>query len=340
MMASGRVAYANARVRALKSQLFGPDLVGRLRAVRDIPTEGADGREVPRDVGVIGDWSDLPTRRFRHLLTCYRVVLASYPSGQTLFRALLRLHEIENLKLVWRARFSSHPFERWDPLWRSLGVLETVRLEDCRDQTSLAGFVASLRVTPFGVIAEATWRAHADDLLASELALDRWASASIARAAASLGRAETTARDLALAVVRERDLNLLRRGVQAFGLSPDAVLGGLALLPREVSSDELTRLAMWTPQSGRLLLAWPRAWGRTADRPADWDGLLLAVKWARGQQCRRAFLGSPYCLGPAMALLLFQEEEVRAVASMREAAGRPDAGAPLQRVLAASAMGA
>lgn len=340
MIASGRVAYANARVRALKSQLFGPDAVGRLRADRDIPHSSADDREASRDAGGLRDVSDLPAQRFRHLLTCYRVVLASYPTGQALFLALVRRHEIENLKLAWRARTSGHPFERWGLLWRPLGVLETVRLEDCRDQASLAGLVASLRATPYNVIADATWRAHADDLLASELALDRWASASIVRAAASLGRSETAARDLALAVVRERDLNLLRRGVQTFGLAPDAIFGGLALLPRELPADEVSRLATWTPQSGRFLRAWPRAWGPAADRPADWDGLLLSIKRARGRSCRRAFLGSPYCLGPATALLLFQEEEVRGVASIREAAGWSDAGAPLERVLAASAMGA
>jgi hypothetical protein len=345
MIASGRVAYANARVRALKSQLFGPDVGGRLRAARGIPTSSEDDREASRDAGASREMSDLPARRFRHLLRCYSVVLASYPSGQALFRALVRLHEIENLKLAWRARTSGHFFERWGPLWVPLGVLETVRLEDCHDQTSLAGLVASLRATPYEMIADATWRAHADDLLAVELALDRWASASIVRAAASLGQSETTARDLALAVVRERDLNLLRRGVQAYGLAPDAILGGLALLARELAADELSRLATWTPQRGRFLGAWPRAWGPMLDRPADWDGLLLAVKQARRRACRRAFLGSPYCLGPAMALILFQEEEVRGLVSlsevsMREAAGRPDAGPLLERVLAASAMGA
>ena len=338
MIASGHVAYANARVRALKSQLFGPEFVARLRAGRDIPISSLDDTDPSGDSGGFRDISDLPARRFHHLLKCYRVVLASYPTGQALVQALVRLHEIENVKLGWRARLLGHPVDRWGPLWRRLGALETVRFEDCRDQTSLAGLVDSLRATPYNVIADSTWRAHADDLLASELALDRWASASIARAAFRLGRADTTARDLALAVVRERDLSVLRRGAHAFGLSPDAVLG-LVLLPRELPTAELSRLATWTPQSGRFLRQWPRAWGPSTDPPADWDALLLALKRARRRACRRAFLGSPYCLGPAIALLLLQEEEVRAVVSIREAAGRSDAGPPLERVLAASAMG-
>ena len=341
MTASGRVAYANARVRALKSHLFGREMVGRLRTDHDVSASNADDAGTDREVGVSGDLSTLAARRFRHLLTCYRVVLSSYPSGQSLFQALVRLHEIENLKLAWRARTIGHPFERWGSLWRPLGDLESVRLEDCRDQTSLSGLVAALRATPYGAMADATWRAHADDLLACELALDRWASAALVRAAASLSRRESTARDLALAVVRERDLNLLRRGAQAFGLAPETVLGGLVLLPRELPPDELSRLATWTPRGGRFLNTWPRVWGvTTTDRPADWEALLLAVKRARRRACRRAFLGSPYCLGPAVALLLLQEEEVRAVVSIREASGRSDAGPLLERVLAASNMGA
>jgi vacuolar-type H+-ATPase subunit C/Vma6 len=326
-------------VRALKSQLFGTDTVRRLRSARDGQHLGAADAETAADPDAAVDGSDLVRRRFRHLVASYTIVLGSYPSGQTLFRALFRLHEVENLKLAWRAHIRLHPFERWRSLWRPLGPLETVRLEDCRDQTSLAGLVASLRTTPYGALADTTFRAHADDLVASELAFDRWASASIDRAATGLGRAEKTARDLARAVVRERDLNLLRRGVQAFGLSPDAVLGSLVALKRELRAGELTRLATWTAQEGRILRAWPKAWKAGPDIPADWDALLVAVKRARRQACRRAFLASPYCLAPALALLLLQEEEVRGVVSIQESEGRPDANPALERALAASAMG-
>jgi hypothetical protein len=66
MIASGHVAYANARVRALKSQLFGPEFVARLRAGRDIPISSLDDTDPSGDSGGFRDISDLPARRFHH----------------------------------------------------------------------------------------------------------------------------------------------------------------------------------------------------------------------------------------------------------------------------------
>jgi hypothetical protein len=282
----------------------------------------------------------VPADRFRQLLRCYAVVMNSYPSGRMLFRALVGLHEIENLKLAWRAVARSHPFDVWRSLWRSLGVLETIRLDVCRERASLADLVASLRATRYYGIADAALRAHASDLAATELAFDRWGSASLASAAANLDPGEAAARDLALWVVRERDVSLLRRGVHAFKLSPDAVLGSLVLLPRELRSNELTRLATWTREQGRILPMWPKIWKAGPELPADWDSLLIGVKRARRRACERAFLGSPYCLAPAVALILFQEEEVRGLEAIRDAAGNPEDAPVLDRVLAASALGA
>jgi vacuolar-type H+-ATPase subunit C/Vma6 len=325
MTATGRAAYAHARIRSLKSQLFGAEMMLRLRNARGgEPAAAAD--------------ADPSLDRFQQLLKCYDTVLRSSPSGQPLFQALLRLHEIENLKLAWRAVVRSHPFDRWEPLWRHLGALATVRLDHCRDQSSLASLSASLRNTPYRAIAEAAFRAHASDLVAAELAFDRWALQSIVAAAGALGRAEAAARELAIAVVRERDLNLLRRGVPAFGLSPDAVVGSLVVLRDELRTAELARLAAWTPQEGRILPAWPRAWNGGPEIPADWDALVVALRRARRRACRRAFLGSPYSLAPAIALLLLQEEEVRGVAALQASIGRPHANGALERALAASAM--
>jgi vacuolar-type H+-ATPase subunit C/Vma6 len=317
-MVTGRLAYGNARVRSLKSQLFD---VGALRRV------------------VNGDNPDVVQQRWHQLIRCYTVVLRSYPTGQSVFRALLTLHEIENLKLLWRARTRLIQFDRWQPLWQPLGPLETLRIGDCRDLTSLVSLVAVLQPTPYGRIAEAVLRSHSDDLAACELAFDRWASNALASAARALSATETAARDLALAVVRERDLNLLRRGVPAFGLSTDAVVGSLVLLPAEIPGAELARLATWRPEEGRLIRAWPKAWRNRDDPPADWDGLFLASRRMRRRACQRAFLGTPFCLAPAVALVLYQEEEVRGLTAVLESGRGIDMTETLNRVLAAGAMG-
>jgi vacuolar-type H+-ATPase subunit C/Vma6 len=337
-MVTGRIAYANARIRSLKSQLYDAGVRRRMRTTGTGPPLHDNGGGAGES-GATESGADWVQQRWHHLVRCYTVVLRSYPSGQRLVRALLTLHEIENVKLLWRARTRSHPFERWRVFWRPLGALETVRLEDCRDLTSLTALAAALRRTPYGALAATTVRAHANDLAASELAFDRWASASLMTSAVDLGRAETAARDLVLAIVRERDLNLLRRGVSSFGLSPDAVVGSLVLLPREVATGELARLAAWSPREGSLLRAWPKAWRAGPDLPADWDALLVALRRARRRACQRAFLGYPFCLAPAIALLLFQEEEVRGLVSLREAAGRADVDQAIDRALAASALG-
>jgi hypothetical protein len=333
---NGRLAFANARVRALKSQLSGADLVARLGVLRRLQSPA----RVSGDPRPIDDVASLPARGFHQLVAWYGVVLHSYPAGQPLVLALLRLHEIENLKLAWRAAAGSHAFDRWKALWQPLGALESLRIEDCRDVTSLQNLAELLQVTPYRDVAEAMLRTHARDLLAAELGFDRWASQSIVHAAVALDRSEVAARALALAVVRERDLNLLSRGPREFGLSPDAVVGTLVWLPKELKPAELARLATWTPREGAGTRAWPRTWTRLAGRAVEWDDLLASFRRARRQQCRRAFLGPPYCLAPAVALLLLKEEEVRGIASIHEAGSRPDMEAALARALSASALGA
>ena len=97
MIASGSIAFANARVRALKSRLLGREIAGRMSAglaiTRDRSTDPADG--------------------FRELLEWYAVALKSYPYGQPLLIALLRRFEIENVKLVWRAVVNRLDQARW-----------------------------------------------------------------------------------------------------------------------------------------------------------------------------------------------------------------------------------
>lgn len=342
MIATGRLAYANARVRALKSRLLGPEIVRRLlRAEAPAPERGTTPAEAPFDHEGSDDAAALPARRFEELVACYRTILRSYPSGQPILLSVLRLHEIENVKLVWRAIVRSHPFERWGGLWRPLGSLQELDLEDCRRRTSLHDLSIGVRGTPYEDVVGATLRAHTDDLMAADLAFDHWASASLAQAADELPRAERRAGDLVVAMVRERDLELVRRGVRSYGLSPDAIPSRLLVLRRELPRDEIVRLASWTPSEGPFVVRrWPRSWTGMAGAVTGWDALSLTLRHARRDSCRRAFLGSPYCLAPAVALLLLKEEEVRGVTAVLEARHSPKSSAVLERALAGGLMGA
>lgn len=314
-MNRARLAYANARVRALKSRLL-------------------------RRVDILSGGTSPACGDLRDLVECYRTILRSYPAGQPVFLALVRLHEVENIKLAWRAYARRHAPERWIGLWQPLGDVGRVARDACATRTSLAELVRALEHTPYGNIAASVFRAHPHDPVAAELGFDRWASAALLRAAGELPAREQGARTLVRAIVRERDVSLLRRGVDAFALSPDAVVAGLVVLPAEATREELVGLATWTSDQGPLARAWPRAWRRLAGAPADWDGLMLALKRWRRAECARAFLHSPYCLAPAVALLLLKEEETIAVAAVAESASRATSGDALTRALAASALGA
>jgi hypothetical protein len=309
---TGSVGFANARIRALKSRLLSVDL---RRATQP------DSR---------------PTL---DLISCYRVVLDSLPAARPLALALLARHEIENVKLLWRAVTRGHSIARWSAVWRPLGPLATFTLDAARERTSLAQLAELLRTTPFSQIADAMWRGHHDDLLAAELGFDRWMSRRLLDAASSLADSETIARGLIESVVAERDLSLLRRGVATYRLSPGAVAGTLVLLPRLLSRERMTALATSTPGLPGFRGQWPRAWRPIVADAADWDALMLRWRRGRSQMCARAFLNQPFCLAPAIALLLLAEEETRAVAALRETRGDTIDTPSLRFALAASAIG-
>lgn len=143
-----------------------------------------------------------------------------------------------------------------------------------------------------------------------------------------------------MALVRERDLDSLRRGVRYYGLAPDLAISTAVLLPNEMHSENLHQLAEWTPESGPLGPRIPRQLVRHATGVLDWDALRRALRNTRRHACRRAFMQYPFQLGPAVAFLLLREEEVRGLIAFAEARGEAELDGLLNHVLAASMMGA
>jgi len=262
MMPRGSIAYAHARIRGRKSHLL-----TRLDA---LPLFTATDAAAMRRVVAALELEE-PLRR---LLRVYATAIRGYPHGQPLFRALLQLHEIENVKLLWRRgdRIPEH-------LWIDLG--------------SLASFSDELAGTPYEQIGKTIARAHGNDIAAAELALDRWASQQLLGEARGLPRREALARRLVELVVRERDAEIVRRGAKWYGLT--SVSG----LPDDVTSMRSERLRL----------------------------------------CRRAFVGNPFLLAPAVAVILLAEEEVRAVRALVERQGDESLDPPLLRALAGSQLG-
>ena len=323
----GRIAFANARVRALKSRLFG----------REFATRASSSRTQQR----AGDASSIATlaeQRFSELIEWYACVLDSYPRGQPLFRALVKRHEIENVKLAWRVAVWHQPLARWAATWLPMGTLETLSRDVVRDALSLPTLVAALANTPYAEIASGMLRAHPADPLAAEQGFDSWTSRAVVDAAAALPQSDALAREIAFALVRDRDLEVVRRAGAAGGAG--AVIAALAVWPRELNAADLQRLVSWKADEGPLWPHVPRSFRRRGTRPADWDALKLAWRIERRELCRRAFLDQPFSLAPAVALLVLKEEEIRGLTAIAESDVAVDAATARERVLSGGLMGA
>jgi vacuolar-type H+-ATPase subunit C/Vma6 len=312
VIASGQRAFANARVRALKSHLL----------------TGDPRRAGSHDLHPVLD-----------LVDCYRTVLVSLPVARSLTLTLFDRVELENVKLLWRAVARGHAPRRWLRLWRPLKTLARISLDIARECTSLSQIVDALVRTPYGEVASAMWRGHRDDVLAADLGFDQWMAQRLWAAAMALDDREILARELVGNLVGEADLNLLRRGVSTYGWSADVVAGAVVVLSRVMPPERLAAIATWTPARGGFAALWPHVWRRIVAAASDWDALMLQWRRARYQTCRRAFSSEPFSVAPAIALLLLVEEEARAVAALAQCRDDAAARPSLAFALAASAMG-
>ncbi len=308
MSAATRHAYGLARIRARKSQLLESQTLAALTVVE------APALTVPgwRDIDATADASSIVALVYGRLIADYVVAIRAYPAARALLLTLARLHELENVKLLWRAAMRQVPFEAWRTHWRPLGPLETVTATACASVTSVRQLVSALAGTPYRELAEAEVRAHPHDLAAVELACDRHGSARVLAASRELPRREQAARDLALSVVRERDVALAARVVITLGLARELAVDITAVLGAEVGARRLADLAGRSAEARRTMRA------------------------SRRIACRRAFIGDPFSLAPPVALLLRREDEARALVSLAEIRAcrlsPPDASRALEAV--------
>jgi vacuolar-type H+-ATPase subunit C/Vma6 len=327
MIGRARFAFGNARIRARKSRLLATGALVALTAA-DRPSLTVESW---RDIDPGDDAGAVLGIAYARLIDDYTMTIRAYPAGAPLIRALVRLHEVENVKLAWRAALRGVAACEWHAQWRPMGLLESVRRNRCT-VSSLPQLIAALCATPFDAVAAAAWRAHGSDGAAAEMTIDRWASAAVAAEAAALPPSESIAARLAAAVVCERDAAVLGRAIATLGIAPTAAMRmtswlGVALPPAGVH-----RLLTWS-SAGGAPLALPRALSPQRRVVADFDQLRQALRAGRRAACRQAFLGDPYSLGPAIALLLLREDETRALVSLAELRAARASTADAARVL-------
>lgn len=320
-MPSGvRFGAAQARMHALKGRLWTP-FDGRLIVSAGVAPDGRPLSGRPADV-------------FPGLARWYAVLLAAYPSGAELLHALFRRHEIENLKMLWRATARGRPPLRdcWRPL-EPVGVLSFPV-----EPLTPTELVHRLEGTVYAAIARALLRSHAEDLAATEIGLDRWVWTSLLHEADRLPRREAAASKLVRRLCLEFDAEVLRRGV-SLGLEPDLAAKSTVVLAHECRMTAVAAAAAWQPGDGPLSRVLPPALARTAGAASDWDEVVRALRSSRLKECRRAFVGWPFQIAPAVAALLLREEQARAEMSIAAVRRSPRAGsAGLALSLAASAL--
>ena len=296
MTAAGDMAYAHARLRAWRSRLLRRPDVLPLLAANDAPSHN-------RALAAIGAATDGEAieHAFARLLNVYKIAIRGYRDYALLFIALVRLHEVENIKLAWRAIARHEDEARWRALWRPLGSLAAVTFEQCRVAESLHDLAERLADSPYGSIIGALYRAHADDVTAFEIGLDRWASQQLLDEAEKLPPVEGLAGAIIETVARRRDAQLNERAAN-YGLSGDLSFRAAKSARKRGARKELT---------------------------LDYPNLL-----------RRASRGSPFSLAPALAVILLAEEELHGVIALTERHGRDELDAAIGKVLEPSLMGA
>jgi hypothetical protein len=327
MTGLARSAYAYARVRARKSRILTPSLLAALTVSDDPALTIAGWRDIDATAGA----APLMGAAYRRFIADCALVVAGRPDLAEAVRALIGLHENENVKLAWRAIARARNSDAWRPLWRPLDGFATVDVDRCAAALSLVELVESLRRSPFGPVAADALRLHGADAPAAELLFDRAAIARIARARADLPAADTPARALLTLVVFACDVAVL-----------EAVMGGLHVAPR--SALGLTSIAaMLSPREQRALEAWIAGGSSTLVLPRRFDAdapvrtlgdLRRALGAALDSACRRAFRASPRSAAAPLALVLRRDEELRALVTAGELRARHATASVAARVLA------
>ena len=327
-MTTAQLAYGNARVRARKSRLLPAATLTSL-AVVERPDRTVDGW---RDLTSDADAAALTALVYARLTDDYAALIRAYPSAGGALRALARLHELENVKLAWRAMTCGAPAESWRALWRPMGPLETVSLSRCASASSFEQLIAATSGTPFEAIAADVGRAHSGDLAAAELAFDRWGSQALVAAAGALPRREDAARRLIANVVCERDVAVIERARGPLGASPHVAMRMASVRGEVLNAAAFRQLAQWSGEGGAALVL-PRRLSVSQRSVSTFAALRRAIRSARRIACERAFRGQPFSLAPAVALVLLREDEGRALMSIGELRARHASTADAVRVI-------
>ena len=301
MNAVARRAYGQARARARRAAILSePALVAMAGAgaVSSLPGW--------RELGPDDDGSVILALGYSRLVDDHVVMRRAYPEARDALAALLQLHELENLKLLWRAAVRGTAPADWRGSWRPLGELQTISLAWFHGGLSLPALTAALRATPYAGLAEAAMQSHGQDVAAAELAIDRFGTHRLAAAHDRFPISERSARRLLRAVIDRRDACIYERARTTLGLAADAALVMISSIEHR------------------------------GERPGLGS---LTGKQARVTALTHPTLLDPFSLAVPLALILRREEEVRRMITLSEVRARRLSPAEARRAMEAASPG-
>jgi hypothetical protein len=309
-----------------------------LRALHDAAPRAVAFRELGLGSG---DPVEVERTRIARIVSDYAVLTASYPRGAPLLRALARLHEMENLKLLLRAVARNLPAARYLQLWRPLGTLELLHRAKAEEVCSVRDLLALAAGSPYEELIGSLFGGGGESRDASatpELALDRFGSQRLRDEAKHIEHVEPEAARLVLDLVRCRDVEMIRRAA-AYGIAPELAPSLAVVVQDEPRAERLVDLAAWKPELGPIHAVLPPRLRPASARPATYEDLVYALRRRRRRACAAAFIGGPFRLAPAVAHLLLLEEETRGLVALAEAHTVPGADRVLDVALAGSGLG-
>jgi vacuolar-type H+-ATPase subunit C/Vma6 len=295
MSAVARRAYGQARARARSAAILSEPAVTAMAAASAITN-------LPgwRDLGPHDDGSVTLALVYERLVDDHLVMRRAYPEAREALAALLQLHELENLKLAWRAAARGTTLADWRGSWRPLGALQRISLEQFGGLSTSASLAAALKTTPYGKLA-VVMQAHGGDAAAAELAIDRFGTRTVASAHDRLAPSERSARALLRAVIDRRDVSIFERARTTLGLSAEAA----------------AVMTEWRPFQ---------------DRRIDSQPGIRAL-------ARRVLALEPFSLAVPLALVLMREEEVRRLLTLSEVRARQPSVLEARRAMEAASRG-
>ena len=212
MTGVARRAYGQARARARSAAILSHPVVTAMAtapAITGLPGWCELG---PHDDGFVS-----LAVAYSRLVDDHLVMRRAYPEARGALAALLELHELENVKLVWRAAVRGIAWADWRGSWRPLGVLQTIALEWFGGTLTLASLPGALETTPYGELAATTMQSHGQDVAAAELAIDHFGTHQLASVHDRLPKPERSARRLLRAVLDRRDALIEERACTTVG---------------------------------------------------------------------------------------------------------------------------